>query len=74
MIPETVSYNPGSLVIYRNSDVHKEPLFIIYKDGRIDTINGNYKLEYSHESDYIILRLVDAHFAKTVAEVMYKVQ
>jgi len=74
LIPETVSYNPGSLVIYRNSDVHKEPLFIIYKDGRIDTINGNYKLEYSHESDYIILRLVDAHFAKTVAEVMYKVQ
>jgi hypothetical protein len=73
-IPESVSYNPWALVIYRNSDVHKEPLFIIYKDGRIDTINGNYKLEYSHESDYVILRLVDAHFAKTVAEVMYKVQ
>ncbi|PID86452.1 hypothetical protein CSB08_00530 [Candidatus Gracilibacteria bacterium] len=58
-IPEGVLYNPGTLVIYKSSDSNKKALFTIFKDGRINTLNNNYKLVYSNYGSYIKLILKD---------------
>ena len=73
IIPEWVPYNPWALVIYRQADVNKEPLFVIFKDGRIDTINDSYTLEYTSYDDYVVFKLIDGHYDEEVARVLYKV-
>lgn len=71
--PDTVSFNPWSMWIYRNTDENKEALFTIFRDGRINTINENYSLEYDYYDDYVALKLIDKHFNNEVASVLYKV-
>jgi hypothetical protein len=72
-IPETVSYNPGAFIIYRTADKNKEPLFILYPDGRIDTLNQYYKLEYSNYNESIVLKLIDKHYNKEIAQVLFNI-
>ena len=72
-IPETVSYNPWALVIYRLSDINKEPLFIVYPDGKIETINNNYSLEYNYENEYIILNLIDKHYNIEISQLLFSI-
>ena len=72
-IPLNAPYNPWTIVIYRNSDTWKEPLFTIFKDWRIDTLNDFYRLEYDNYDDYIVFKFIDKHFNREVAKVLYKV-
>jgi hypothetical protein len=46
IIPLGASINPGALVIYRNNNAQKQPLFILFADGRIQAWNDNYSLKY----------------------------
>ncbi|MDD2907859.1 MAG: VCBS repeat-containing protein [Candidatus Gracilibacteria bacterium] len=73
VLPENVDYNPGSLVIYRIADTEKEPLFTIFSDGRINTVNSNYSLKYDYYADYVVIKLYDKHFDREVASVLYKI-
>ena len=73
-IPESAAFNPGVVVIYRSTDVGKDPLFTLYPDGRLDTLNDFYTLEYTgHDNTYISFTLRDEHFNREVAEVLYRV-
>ena len=71
LIPNTLDYNPGSLVIYDSSDEQKQPLFVVFPDGRIQTLNNNYVLEYDNYEDFIKIRLVDTRSNIDIAEVVY---
>ena len=73
-IPEWVNYNPWSLVIYDINDINKKPLFTIFKDWRINTIDNKFKLEYSNYWDYIIFKLMDEKLNNHVADVLFKVE
>lgn len=73
IIPDTVWYNPWSMAVYRITDLNKEPLFTIFRDGRINTINWNYWLKYDYYDNYVVLKLFDKHFNREVASVLYKV-
>ncbi len=71
-IPENAPYNPWVVAIHRNSSTDKLPLFSIYPDGRIDSINlDNFTLEYDSFNDYVVLRLIDKTFNREIAKVMY---
>jgi len=70
-IPNTLDYNPWSIVIYDILDNSKNPLFVIFPDGRIQTLNESYTLEYDSYDNYIKLRLMDTNKANQVAEVVY---
>ncbi|MDR0771890.1 MAG: hypothetical protein LBF15_02310 [Candidatus Peribacteria bacterium] len=48
-------------------------MFIVFPDGRINTLNQNYYLSYSTFEDYVVLILTDRHFGREVARVLYKV-
>lgn len=73
IVPENVSYNPWSLSIYRIADENKEPLFTIFNDGRINTINSNYSLKYDYFDNYVVIKLYDKNFSRDIASVLYKV-
>jgi hypothetical protein len=72
-IPENVSYNPWSLAVFRSGVNTNEELFIVFSDGRINTLNENYTLKYDVYWDYVMLKLFDKHFNREVANVLYKV-
>ena len=73
-LPDIVNYNPWSLVIYRKTDTEKLPLFAITKDSRMKILNSNfYKIEYSNYEDYILIKLIDKHFNKTIWELLFKI-
>ncbi len=73
--PSTATYNPWALSIYRISDLNKSELFTIFKDARIDTINQtNYSLEYDTHWDYIVIKLIDWHFNREVAKVLFRLE
>jgi hypothetical protein len=72
-IPENVSYNPWSLAIFRSGVNTNEELFIIFSDGRINALNEKYTLKYDTYWDYIMLKLIDNHFNREIANVLYKV-
>jgi hypothetical protein len=72
-VPETLTYNPGSISIYRDADVNKENLFTVFNDWRINTINSNYNLEYASYDDYIVIKLIDNIFSREIWRVLYKI-
>lgn len=72
-IPETVSYNPWAFVIYKLSDLNKEPLFIIFPDGKINTLNDSYVLEYNFENDYIVLNLIDTNNDIEISQLLFSI-
>ncbi len=51
-IPSGVKYNAWAFVIYEGSDLNKQALFTLFPDGRIDTHNWNYTLEYKSFWEY----------------------
>jgi hypothetical protein len=73
-IPEGLNYNPWSLSVYRNVDTNKSELFTIFRDGRINTLNSFYTLEYSDFWDYVVYNLIDKHFNREIAQVLIRVQ
>ncbi len=70
-LPETLKYNPWALVVYRLTDLTKSELFTIFKDWRINTINDYYTIEYDTYNDYVVLKLIDWHFKREVAKVLF---
>jgi hypothetical protein len=60
-------------VIYRLSDENKQPLFIIYPDGKIETLNDYYTLEYNYENEYIVLNLIDKHYNIEIAQLLFSI-
>ncbi len=71
-VPDFAPYNPWASVIFRATNSLKQPLFTLYPDGRIDTLNEFYDIEYSWNWDEIRFTLVDQNFDRPVAEVYYK--
>ncbi|MDP2089997.1 MAG: FG-GAP-like repeat-containing protein [Candidatus Gracilibacteria bacterium] len=69
--PETLDYNPGALSIYRIGDKDKKELFTIFKDGRINTQNEAYKLEYVVTDKYWYFKLIDTSLNKEVGRLMF---
>ena len=70
-IPNTLDFNPGSVVIYDINDVDKQPLFVLFPDGRIQTWNNNYILKYDNYQDFIKLQLIHKNTSWVIAEVVY---
>ncbi|MCP4522835.1 MAG: hypothetical protein GY828_01315, partial [Candidatus Gracilibacteria bacterium] len=70
-IPETVDFNPGALIIHKKDDTKKVPLFLLYPDGRIETLNDLYKLEYDTYNDYIVVNLINKHTNTQVAKTLF---
>ncbi len=56
-VPLTVQYNPWAIVIYSSRDTFETPLFVIFKDWRINTFWWN-KLEYRNEWENVKFNLV----------------
>jgi hypothetical protein len=73
-IPEWADYSPWSLSIYRKTDLSRSELFTVFRDGRINTINGFYSIEYGTFWDYVVYKLFDKHFNREVAEVLLKIK
>ena len=73
-IPETSKYNPWAISIYRFWSLDKEELFTIFKDWRINTVNENYKLEYDSFWEYVVIKLIDAHFNREVWKLLFIVE
>ncbi len=72
--PSSIAYDPWVIAIYRNSDTSKTPLFVIFRDWRIKTLNSYYKLEYFTYKDNIWFKLIDKHYNKIIWEVLYKLK
>ncbi len=73
-IPNAVRHNPWTIVVYRKSDLNKLPLFAITRQWRIKVLNSNfYKIQYSSYDDYVVLKLIDKHFNKTIWELLFKI-
>ncbi|MCP4523251.1 MAG: hypothetical protein GY828_03460, partial [Candidatus Gracilibacteria bacterium] len=70
-IPETVTYNPGAVIIHKLQDTQKTPLFILYPDGRIETLNDFYKLEYDTYNEFISVKLINKNSNTEVAKVLF---
>ncbi len=71
--PDDINYNPWVLAIYRKTDLTKIPLFIIFKDWRINPLNSYYKLDYSNYNNYVVYKLVDKHFNRIIWELLLKI-
>jgi hypothetical protein len=71
--PNSIQYNPSSFSIYRLTDVDKNPLFSLFTDWRINTLNKFYTLKYSTFWDFIVIKLLDKHYNREIAEVLYKI-
>ncbi|MDD5769409.1 MAG: hypothetical protein PHE25_00425 [Candidatus Gracilibacteria bacterium] len=56
-IPLGVNMNAGDLFIYEGTDKTQSPIFKIFKDGRINTLNDGYYLEYDTYDKYIVYNL-----------------
>jgi hypothetical protein len=57
-IPTTAVYDKGSVVVYSNSNVNKDPLFKIYRDWRIEVLNKAYKLKLSTYKWFVTYKLM----------------
>ncbi len=73
LIPMDASYNPWDMIVYRLNDQSNKPLFTIFKDWRINTLNDNYSINYDNYDNYVVLKLIDNNFDREVASVLYKV-
>lgn len=71
-IPITATYNPWAIVIYSNTDVNKEPLFIIYRDWRIETKDNNYTLSLEEQNKHFVYVL--KYNNNVVAKVLLQVE
>ena len=59
-VPLGVPYNPGAVVIYSLADDTKQPLFTLFRDGRIDVKDTNYSLLYTSINGSVWFELYDA--------------
>lgn len=73
LLPDNATYNAWSLVVYRSNNQEKEPLFTVFTDWRITSLNSNYILKYSSYNDYVSLILHDKVFNRDIASVLYKI-
>ncbi|MCT4617445.1 MAG: taxilin [Candidatus Gracilibacteria bacterium] len=71
-ILSTAKYNPGAVAIYRNTDDKKEPLFIIYRDGRIERKNALYSINVEELDKHFVYKL--SYRNNEVARVLFKVE
>ncbi|MFK7779624.1 MAG: hypothetical protein QM490_00540 [Candidatus Gracilibacteria bacterium] len=73
-IPEISDYSPGTVSVYRLTNVNKTSLFTIFKDGRIDTLNDFYKLEYLNYDNYVVFKIMDSHFDNEVGRILFLIE
>lgn len=69
-IPLGVTQNPWDLFIYSSTDINKERLFTLFKDGRINTQNELYYLEYDSYDKYVVYNLRKAGMDDIIGKVM----
>ena len=73
-IPTGVGFNPWAIIIYKIADTGKEPLFTLYPDGRIDTLNDFYEIQYdTYQDNYIVFNLVNKHFNTQIARILFQI-
>ncbi len=72
-IPLTAPINPGATVIYDIQQGREVALFTIFRDGRINTLSANYKLEYASYGDTVVYRLVDVAKNREIGKLLMKV-
>ena len=72
ILSDATTYDAWSLFIYRNTDNDKEALFTIFKDGRVNTKDSSYSLEYFSHGDNIWYKLMDNNIE--VAELLFKIE
>jgi hypothetical protein len=71
-ILSTAKYNPWAVAIYRNTDDKKEPLFIIYRDWRIERKNALYSINVEELDKHFVYKL--SYRNNEVARVLFKVE
>jgi len=71
-LPALAPYSPWASVIYRSSNTLKQALFTLYPDGRLDSLNEFYDIEYSGNWDDVRFTLIDQNFDRPVAEIYYQ--
>lgn len=69
-VPLWVTTNAWDLFIYESSDTTKNPIFKIFKDGRIYVWNETYYLEYDTWDKYVIFNLKKVWIENTIWKVM----
>ncbi len=72
-VPLGVPFNPGAVVIHRVEDSAKTPLYTLFRDWRIDTLDARFELRYNSFEDSVVYDLYDTTIDKKVWEVLIKV-
>ena len=73
-VPTGVSYNPWATVIYKQWDIKRKPIYIIFPDGRIKIANRKYNIIYKDYSKNVWFSLVSRHWNKDIAELQYNIE
>ncbi len=72
-VPLGVSYNPGSMMIFRWNDTRSQPVMTVFQDGRVHTRTEEYELLYRNVEDQISLILVNKETGLNVAQLIYSI-
>ncbi len=70
-VPLSVSYNPGSIIVYQNTDPAKTPLMTVFRDGRVTIRESDMRLEYTSRDGHVVLVLTEVATGNQVAELEY---
>lgn len=68
--PMGIENNSGDMYIYSQNDTQKQPLFSIYKDGRVHTLWDLYYLEYTSYGEYVVYNLKRIGMETIIGRVM----
>ena len=72
-LPLWVPYNAGAVVLHRIEDEAKTPLYTLFRDGKIDTLDTRFELRYNSFEESVVIELYDSTIDKVVWEVLIKV-
>ncbi len=73
-VPLGVPYNPGSVSVYLSSDTDKKAIMTVFRDGRIEIKQSQYKLEYRIFWEEVSLVLVEKATGTDITQLVYHIQ
>ena len=74
-IPVSVGYNPGAVILYLASDEDKEPVFSVFRDGRVYSHGlSRYILKYTSLNDMSTYILHDSLNQTDIAQVILNIE
>jgi len=73
-VPTWLSYSPWTMVIYKKSDINKNPIFIIFPDWRIKVEDNRYDIIYRDYKNNIWLTFISKVWNKKIADLLYNVE